>query len=396
MSNAIVPIDKDNAIQSVRVLAAIIRELRESVFVEGQDYGKIPGTGDKPVLLLPGMEKLLRALRLRPEYVERRATVDFDKPLFYFEIECRLYEVESGLCVSTAIGSTNSMEKKWAWRWIPLHEVPRNLDIATLESVGGRISEFAFAIDKAETSGKYGKPAEYWQQFKDAIANGSAVSVMKKTKAGQSQAWEIDGTMYRIPNPDVYDQVNTIIKIAQKRALASAIKGAANVSEFFTVDLEDIPQHQFPRPPIDAVEGEFVEVSPAPIPTAQAKQQLGNGTVHRTTRDLTAIYEATKTHFVVQDHFSNTYNKLTSTGAITDAMTDTQVIEAINANRAAEGKADKGWYQDGSAVKQLSAAIKTQHGLSLESALSVLSKKLSDFASPAALLEALEAVDVPF
>lgn len=286
VAQAIVPFDPEAAVQSVKALAVVARELREHVFIKGQDYGEIPGTNDKPVLLLPGMEKLMRALGLRAEYIEREKIIDFDKPLFFFEYECRLYNIETGLLMSTAIGSANSMESKWAWRWVQAHQVPARLDIDQLERRGGRISEFAFAIDRAETSGKYGKPADYWQQFRDAIASGTATRIMKPTRNGQSEAWEIDMTLYRVPNPDVADQLNTICKIGQKRSLGSAIKGVANVSGMYTVDLEDMPEFnvQVAKPlPDDAVEGEYTE-EPATTPPTNGKRdtqadrdRLGNG-----------------------------------------------------------------------------------------------------------------------
>jgi hypothetical protein len=45
----------------------------------------------------------------------------------------------------------------------------------------------------------------------------------------------------KVPNPDVADLVNTIDKVAQKRALIAATLIAVNASEFFTQDVEDMP-----------------------------------------------------------------------------------------------------------------------------------------------------------
>jgi hypothetical protein len=101
--------------------------------------------------------------------------------------------------------------------------------------------EFDFAIERAETTGAYGKPAEHWQRFRDAIRTGTARQVEKFTRRGKSVAWEIDvdTALYRIPNPDVADVVNTIQKMAQKRALVAATLIATSASEFFTQDVED-------------------------------------------------------------------------------------------------------------------------------------------------------------
>lgn len=263
------------AIQRLNELLDIVKTVKSSVLRPGTDYGDIPGASDKPVLLLPGMEKLLRVLSLRAEYKAITITEDFDKPLFMYRYECRLIEVDTGMCVATAIGSANSREGKWGYRWVKESDIPEGLDKTTLKTRGGSIFEYDFAIEKAETSGQYGKPAEYWQQFKDAIAAGTARKVQKAARSGKMlDGWEINSTVYRVVNEDVYDQVNTIDKIAQKRALSSAIKCAAAVSEFFTIDLEDLPGNVIQMPSDEIVDAEFsVETiekvsTPQPAPKA--------------------------------------------------------------------------------------------------------------------------------
>jgi hypothetical protein len=103
------------------------------------------------------------------------------------------------------------------------------------------VCEFEFAIDRAETTGVYGKPAEYWQKLKEAIAAGTARRIERDSRQGKLPAWEFDAdtTLYRIPNPDVADLINTIQKMAQKRALVAATLIATAASEFFTQDVED-------------------------------------------------------------------------------------------------------------------------------------------------------------
>ncbi|MFB2838913.1 hypothetical protein [Floridanema evergladense] len=44
------------------------------------------------------------------------------------------------------------------------------------------------------------------------------------------------------PNPRIYDAVNTICKMAQKRSLVAAVLIATGASEFFTQDLEDMAE----------------------------------------------------------------------------------------------------------------------------------------------------------
>jgi len=198
------------AIEDVKTLINIVAALRTDVFKDGVDYGVIPGTGDKPVLLLPGMEKLMRALRLRAEYVLKTSVEDFDKPLFFYRYECRLIDYETGACVATAIGSANSQESKWRWR--------------AQDRVCPNCHNAAIIKGKQEYGGG-------WLCFAKKGGCGAKFAENDPAITGQQVG--------RVENPDIFDQINTIDKIAQKRALGSAIKGAANVSMFFTVDLED-------------------------------------------------------------------------------------------------------------------------------------------------------------
>lgn len=273
-TSAIIPLNTTTSLQSISALMDIVLQMRQHIMKDGTDYGTIPGT-NKPTLLLPGMEKIMRALNAVPQYIERCVVRDYDKPLFHFEYECQLIEINSGLAIpgGRGIGLCTSYESAFRWRWVDEADLPADMDKSGLQRRDGRktLSEFEFAINKAETTGQYAKPAEHWQMFKEAIASGSAKQVMKPTKKGTSLAYEITmGTyQYRVPNPDIYDQVNAISKRAQKRALGSAVKGAAAVSEFFTVDLEDFEDMSMVySPPIITIEPE--PYNPAPQQPAAA------------------------------------------------------------------------------------------------------------------------------
>ena len=226
------------------------------VMKPGIDFGAVPGT-DKPTLLKPGAEKLCTLFGLTPRFEIVESTTDWSgkthgETFFYFHYRCMMYRGDA--LIATGEGSCNSMEGKYRYRWVNEADVPAHLDKATLKTRGGKISEFTFAIEKAETGGRYGKPAAYWQQFQDAIEAKTAKIIKKKVKDGREfDAWEIDSTLYRVPNPDVADQVNTIQKMAQKRALIAATLIAVNASEFYTQDMED-----FAIDPDGAYVGSFV------------------------------------------------------------------------------------------------------------------------------------------
>jgi hypothetical protein len=222
-------------LKSIRSFQATVREL----LIDGSDYGTIPGT-PKPTLLKPGAEKITKLLNLCEKYETMDCIRDFQKGIFHFEMKCKMFIIGTDTQVCEGVGECNSYESRYRYRWVAEDDVPEGTDKKSLKKRGGVRSEFAFAIQRAETSGQYGKPAEYWQMFQDAIDKGTARKIQKKTrKSEMMDAWEIDSTVYRVANEDIYDQVNTILKIAKKRAFVDASLSVGRLSELFTQDLED-------------------------------------------------------------------------------------------------------------------------------------------------------------
>lgn len=241
---ALVPYESQHAVERVQRSVTILQSLKKLVFVKGVHYGPQPGApeGAPDVLKKPGAEMLASAHHYCPRFEVVSAVEQWDaaKPLFNFKYRCILVDIDSGKAIAEGIGSCNTLEKKYRWRWVQGHDLPAGLDKSALLTKSGVKSEFTFAIDKAETSGKYGKPAAYWQEFKTAIENGTARSIKRATANGKEyDACEIGSILYRIPNDEVFDLVNTVDKMAQKRALVAAVLIGCNASEFFTQDVED-------------------------------------------------------------------------------------------------------------------------------------------------------------
>ncbi len=226
-----------------------IGQIIAGVLIEGSDYGKMPGGRDTKILLKPGAEKLASMFGLTPRYTTEQEIEDWTgkdhsgEALFYYKYRCQLFRGERLL--GEAIGSCSSWESKYRYRWITAEEcASRGIATDGLPSRGGvqTLTEPKFAIDKAETTGQYGKPAEYWQKFADAIAAGTATAGQKEKRGGGTMpTWSIkvDAKLFRIPNPDVADSVNTCQKMAQKRAFVAVVLVATNASDSFTQDLED-------------------------------------------------------------------------------------------------------------------------------------------------------------
>ena len=214
-------------------------KLSKDILKENLDYGVIPGVS-KPSLFKPGAEKLRFVYRLRTQMERTDTILDIDNNLIDFTYKCTV-SAPTGEFLADCEGNCNSWEDKFRYHWIRESELPAGTDIKGLKTKGGRKQEFLFAVDKSETGGQYGKPTEYWNKWKEAIASGQAKSIQIKTRAGKMMAgWEMEDILYRVENDNVASQKNTIMKMAQKRAFVGAILIVTGASEFFTQDVEDM------------------------------------------------------------------------------------------------------------------------------------------------------------
>jgi hypothetical protein len=190
-----------------------IRQFIAAQMVAGRDYGRIPGT-DKDTLLKPGAEKLCTLFGLSANFslVERVEDWSGDdhsgEPFFYYLYRCTLHRGER--LIATGDGSCNSRESKYRWR-----EAKR-----TCPYCG------APAIIKGKE--EYGGG---WVCFKKQGGCGAKFNDNDQAITGQQAG--------KVPNPDIADLVNTLQKMAQKRALIAATLIGVNASDYFTQDMED-------------------------------------------------------------------------------------------------------------------------------------------------------------
>jgi hypothetical protein len=249
----------------------------KSILKPELDYGTIPGT-PKPTLYKAGAEKLRFVYGLGVEFEPIERTVDLKTPFVDYTYRC-IIKSKQGQILSQCEGNCNSLETKFGYVWLTMNEIPDGTDVSKLKSKtsGRKLLEFEFAIEKKETGGQYGKPAEYWQKWQDAIDKEIAKPVWKKSRAGKDlRAFELDETvtLYRVLNPDVVGLKNTIMKMAQKRAFVGAILIATGASEYFTQDIEDMEingQIYSVDHPEKTEEAEFTEVK-----TEVKKQKLSD------------------------------------------------------------------------------------------------------------------------
>jgi hypothetical protein len=172
-----------------------IQLVMNAVMKEGVHYGVIPGTGNKPTLYKAGAEKLCLTFRLDPQYEVLPDSVRRDDYILYV-VRCVLYHIPTGERIASGVGSCNSREAKYRYRFAPTDEKPGKAEAERLKAL------------------KLGR----WQ------------------KVGDSWVWH-----RRVEHDNPADLDNTLLKIATKRALVAAVLNGTAASDFFTQDLEELP-----------------------------------------------------------------------------------------------------------------------------------------------------------
>jgi hypothetical protein len=210
-----------------------VKEFISGVLREGVDYGKVPGS-DKPTLLKPGAEKMTAFFGFTVRFILVEAVKDWTgehhngEPFFSFEYRAQLWRGDQ--LVAEGDGSCNSWEKKYRYR--------------SAERTCPNCGKATIIKGKEEYGGG-------WLCF--AKKGGCGSKFKEKDPA------IIEQQLGQVKNPDPADLVNTIQKMAQKRALIAPVLIATNTSEYFTQDIEDYidgtfePVHsQVTEPPVSA------------------------------------------------------------------------------------------------------------------------------------------------
>jgi hypothetical protein len=219
--------------QAVQRYNSVI-EFTRKVMKEGRDYGTIPGTGKKNedgtpnnsshTLLKPGAEKLCTIFALTPRFEDYRIVEDWDKGLFYYAYRCIVSR--NGRDMGESIGSANSFEKKY-------RSTSRKCPACESDAI---------RRSKPDRNTR-GEPGWYcWKKIggcgQQFDAKDPAIIDQKETVDAMAAA----------------DKINTLQKMAQKRAFVGAALIATNASEFFTQDMEDA---DVPTGKPDFVDGEL-------------------------------------------------------------------------------------------------------------------------------------------
>jgi len=210
-----------------------VRQLHKELMVQDIHYGVIPGT-KKPTLLKPGAELILMTFMLDPQYEHEIRPIP-DRP-GHREVfsKCVLYHIPTNRRVGSGGGSCSTMESKYRWRY---------------QSAG--CPECGHELMRS----KYGEKGWYCNSNR-----GGCGANFKKTDPRI-------GSGGKVENPDIADQWNTVLKMADKRALIASVLNATAASEAYTQDVED-----FAGP--EAEPGPEPEPEPEPQPKPQPERKV--------------------------------------------------------------------------------------------------------------------------
>jgi hypothetical protein len=170
-----------------------LEEMKRNALRNNVDYMLIPGT-PQPSLLKPGAERLLQCFGLGHRVTCVKANEDWENRFFYYQYKATVVKSypTHEIVVAECEGSANSKEGRYHDRWVTEKKArDAGVDLASCQR---RLKE-----------GKYGSYYEY-----------------------------------KVENPNPYSLVNTLQKMAQKRALVGATLQATGSSGLFTQDLDDM------------------------------------------------------------------------------------------------------------------------------------------------------------
>jgi ribosomal protein L37AE/L43A len=209
-SLAMPEMDVEMAVQRFQQIGNFVK----SIMAENVDFGVIPGTKNK-TLLKPGAEKLCTFFGLTKEVEILDKELDWTgqdhggEPFFYMHYKIRLSR--NGRLIAEADGSANSWESKHRYRQ----------------------GEYKCPKCEKETIRRSSEDrGGGWYCW--AKIGGCGAKFPKGDAAIESQV------VGKRKNPDPADLVNTIQKMAYKRALIAATLVAVNASEYFTQDMDDL------------------------------------------------------------------------------------------------------------------------------------------------------------
>lgn len=173
----------EQKLSNMKAMLEMTQRFFKEIMIKDQDYGVIPGT-DKPGLLKPGAEKLCELYGFAAKIDHVDETKDLTTGYYEATVYIEIVDRKTGGLVGHGVGSANTYESRYRYRWLTEKKLPKGTDLKSLKS--------------KTMDGKFG-----------------------------------DYTLYRVENDDLYSQWNTILKMSKKRSLVDAILQCTQSSGLF-------------------------------------------------------------------------------------------------------------------------------------------------------------------
>lgn len=255
------------SVEKAKERFAQLREFVKMYLIEGEDYGTIPGTA-KPTLFKPGADKMCDIFGFSDSYRVISQTIDWERGLFDYEIECLLTSRRTGLPMRTGLGSCSSFESRYLYSNAKL-TCPQCHKATVIKG-------------KAEYGGgwicwkKAGKSDGCGAKFSD---NDTAITSQPVGKI-------------RHEPQEMADTKNTVLKMARKRALIDAVIAGTRSSGLFTQDIGDDKPGDEEPPEEKAKDAAIAKAHgvTAPVGTREAGQQVAQDKIkHMSSQDRATI-----------------------------------------------------------------------------------------------------------
>ena len=208
------------SIEELLRIRATVNLCKERAMVEGTHYGSL-GRRGQDCLLLPGAQLLAQLFKLSPEYTVTAKNYQSGGHRDY-EVKCILKPIK-GAGAWEGVGMCSTLESKYRYTG----------GSGGINVTSDKLPGTYWAIKQSDGD----EAAKAWL----SNAYDGAEAFPKRIGEGWVVAVKGGG---QVENPNVGDALNTVLKIAKKRAFVDAVISATACNDLFTQDLEDMEENK--------------------------------------------------------------------------------------------------------------------------------------------------------